>query len=88
METRSRQTKKQILLFQMMKIDATEAMLAATGLEPSPEDREALGRLYDRIKPGVEAMYDLPEARYEVPALGFRAAPKLDDWRGEEPAGS
>jgi hypothetical protein len=59
---------------------AIEAMLSAAGLQPSPEERAALGALYAVFKPGVDALYALPEARYEAPALVFQAAPKLDAW--------
>jgi hypothetical protein len=57
-----------------------DAMLAAAGLAPSPEERAALGEMYAMFKPGVEALYAVPEARYESPALVFQAAPKLAEW--------
>jgi len=59
---------------------AIDAMLDAAGLNPPAEEREALGRLYATFKPGLDALYALPEARYEAPALVFQAAPKLEAW--------
>jgi hypothetical protein len=59
---------------------AIEAMLSAAGLQPSADEREALTVLYETFKPGVDALYALPEARYEAPALVFQAAPKLAAW--------
>jgi hypothetical protein len=59
---------------------AMDAMLAAAGLQPSDDEKAALGQLYATFKPGVDALYALPAARYEAPALVFQAAPKLDAW--------
>jgi hypothetical protein len=57
-----------------------DAMLSAAGLNPSPEEREALAKMYATFKPGIDALYAMPEARYEAPALVFLAAPKLQAW--------
>jgi hypothetical protein len=59
---------------------AIDAMLDAAGLQPSADEREALSKLYATFKPGLDALYALPEVRYEAPALVFQAAPKLDAW--------
>jgi hypothetical protein len=59
---------------------AIAAMLAAAGLAPTAQERAALGEMYAMFKPGVEALYAVPEARYEAPALVFQAAPKLTAW--------
>jgi hypothetical protein len=59
---------------------AVDAMLAAAGLAPSADERVALTAMYAQFKPGVEALYAVPEARYEAPALVFQAAPKLAEW--------
>lgn len=59
---------------------ALDAMLAAAGLSPSPAERTALGEMYAMFKSGVDALYAVPEARYEAPALVFQAAPKLAEW--------
>jgi hypothetical protein len=59
---------------------AIDAMLDAAGLQPAPDERETLAKLYATFKPGLDALYALPAARYETPALIFQAAPKLDAW--------
>ncbi|HWI70534.1 MAG TPA: hypothetical protein VNT55_01165 [Baekduia sp.] len=59
---------------------AMDAMLAAAGLQPSDDEKVALGQLYATFKPGIDALYALPAVRYEAPALVFQAAPKLDAW--------
>jgi hypothetical protein len=60
--------------------ETIDAMLSAAGLDPSPEEREALGKMYATFKPGIDALYAMPEVRYEAPALVFQAAPKLQAW--------
>jgi len=57
-----------------------DAMLLAAGLSVSPGDRRRLLAGYAMLKPGLDALHALPEARYEVPALVFLAAPKLTSW--------
>jgi hypothetical protein len=57
-----------------------DAMLAAAGLSPEATEREDLIATYAMFKPVVEALYAVPEARYEAPALVFQAAPKLTPW--------
>jgi hypothetical protein len=59
---------------------AVDAMIAAAGLSMTPEERERLLEMYALYRPGIEALYALPEARYEAPALVFQAAPKLTAW--------
>jgi hypothetical protein len=59
---------------------AVDAMLAAAGLTVSADERAKLLEMYAMYKPGVAAMYALPETRYEAPALVFPAAPKLGEW--------
>jgi hypothetical protein len=58
-----------------------DAMLDAAGIVATPAEREQLLAMYAQFKPGVDAMYALPEARYEAPALVFQAEPKLTPWR-------
>jgi hypothetical protein len=58
-----------------------DAMITAAGLSPSAAEREGLIATYSGFKPLVDALYAVPEARYEVPALVFQAAPKLTPWR-------
>jgi hypothetical protein len=57
-----------------------DAMIAAAGLSPDATEREDLIAAYAGFKPLVEALYAVPEARYEAPALVFQAAPKLTPW--------
>jgi hypothetical protein len=57
-----------------------DAMLAAAGLSPGAAEREDLIAAYAMFKPAVEALYAVPEARYEASALVFQAAPKLTPW--------
>jgi hypothetical protein len=57
-----------------------DALLAAAGLSPEATEREGLIATYAMFKPVVEALYAVPEARYEAPALVFQAAPKLTPW--------
>jgi hypothetical protein len=57
-----------------------DAMLDAAGIVAAPAEREQLHALYARFKPGIDALYALPEARYEAPALVFQAEPKLTPW--------
>jgi hypothetical protein len=57
-----------------------DVMLDAAGLSAAPQEREQLLAMYEMFKPGVEALYALPEARYEAPALVFQAEPKLTAW--------
>lgn len=59
---------------------AVDAMLGAAGIAPTPEEREQLLDMYTLYRPGIEALYALPEARYEAPALVFQADPKLTQW--------
>ena len=57
-----------------------DAMLEAAGLDPSAEERVAMAEMYHVFKPGVDALYALPECKYEVPALVFDANPPLARW--------
>lgn len=57
-----------------------DAMLDAAGIKPSAEERDQLLEAYALHRPGVAALYEVPDARYEVPALVFQAEPKLAQW--------
>jgi hypothetical protein len=50
-----------------------EAKLQAAGIAPTGVDRDLMLGMFVYFRPLVDAMYDLPEARDELPALGFRA---------------
>jgi hypothetical protein len=60
---------------------AFTAMLEAAGLKPSDAERAELAAAYATFKPGVDALYALPEAKYEDPALVFVSDPHLTPWR-------
>jgi len=55
-------------------------LLAACGLAASADERRALAEIEATLRPGIEALYEVPEARYEVPAPVFRADPELTPW--------
>jgi hypothetical protein len=61
---------------------ALEALLAAHGLTPDPGALDELRSMFPGYARARDALYAVPEARYEVPALVFEAAPKLDPWAG------
>ena len=56
------------------------AMLAAAGLSPSADEMAAFIKDYAFTKMSVAALYAVPEARYEVPALVFDPVPTFADW--------
>lgn len=58
-----------------------DAMLAATGITVSEDERELLVQTFALYRSGIAALHAVEEARYEAPALVFQAAPKLDEWR-------
>lgn len=62
------------------RLATLDAMLDAAGVIAAPAEREELMRLYALFKPGVDALYAVPEARYEAPALVFQADPPLETW--------
>jgi aspartyl-tRNA(Asn)/glutamyl-tRNA(Gln) amidotransferase subunit A len=57
-----------------------DTLLAAAGIDPSVDERVRLTRTYAMERPAIAALYALEEARYESPALVFRAEPKLAEW--------
>lgn len=57
-----------------------DVMLAAAGITVSAKERQRLTDMYGMHRPGIAAMYALPDVRYESPALVFQAAPNLDTW--------
>jgi hypothetical protein len=63
--------------------DATVAvptLLAIAGISPSPEEVEKMIADYPFIRGSAAALYSVPEARYEVPALIFDPVPSFADW--------
>jgi hypothetical protein len=60
------------------------AMLAASGLSPTAEEIAMICAGYAAFRGAVDALYDVPEARYADPALRFRAADtKRTDWASQ-----
>jgi hypothetical protein len=49
-------------------------MLAAAGLSPSEPEVTAMAESYPELRASVNALYEVPGARYADPALRFRAA--------------
>jgi hypothetical protein len=49
-------------------------MLAAAGLSPSEPEVAAMAETYAELRTAVDALYEVPGARYADPALRFRAA--------------
>ena len=56
-------------------------LLAASGLSPATEEAAMMCALYPAFRAAVDALYDVPAARYADPALRFRAADtERTDW--------
>jgi hypothetical protein len=49
-------------------------MLAASGLSPDPDEVAMICAGYPALRAAIDALYDVPEARYADSALRFRAA--------------
>jgi hypothetical protein len=60
-----------------------ERLMAGSGLSPSAEELGRLAKAYLMLQAASEALYAVPEARYEVPGLVFDAAPAFDEWGGK-----
>lgn len=57
------------------------AMLTALGLSPASDEAAMMCAAYPAFRAAVDALYDVPEARYADPALRFRAADTArTDW--------
>jgi hypothetical protein len=61
-------------------VTEVKAMLAAAGLVPTQSELSQIVTMYEGLKPRIEALYAVPEARYESPALVFAPRPKLGSW--------
>jgi hypothetical protein len=59
---------------------AVPTMLAIAGISPSPAEVEKMIVDYPFIRMSAAALYSVPEARYEVPALIFDPVPTFHDW--------
>jgi hypothetical protein len=53
---------------------AVRAMLAASGLSPSPDEVATISTGYPAFRAAVDALYEVAAARYADPALRFLAA--------------
>jgi hypothetical protein len=51
------------------------ALLAAAGISPSAEEVAVLIAEFPERATAIDALYAVPEARYEEPGLVFRAVP-------------
>ena len=60
-----------------------DAMVGALGVVPTIDERRRLVQMYEAFRPLVDALYQVPETRYEFPALVFRAMPELESWDRE-----
>jgi hypothetical protein len=49
-------------------------MLAAAGLYPGEAEVAAIAEAYSELRAFIDALYEVPGARYADPALRFRAA--------------
>jgi hypothetical protein len=61
--------------------DAVRHRLNAAGIVISDEELDVAIDLYRFYRDHMHLLYDGPEVRYSEPALVFRAAPPLEDWR-------
>jgi hypothetical protein len=52
-----------------------DAKLQAASIAPTGVDRDLMLAMFAYFRPLIDAMYELPEARDELPALTFRADP-------------
>ncbi|HVW18920.1 MAG TPA: hypothetical protein VHB30_11800 [Solirubrobacteraceae bacterium] len=55
--------------------EAVDRLLAAAGLDPSEAERDVLAARHAALRPAIDALYDVDEARDEDPAIAFRARP-------------
>jgi hypothetical protein len=63
-------------------IEVVKTLLAAAKLPASEAEIEAYAAGYAAQRAAVDALYEVPEARYVDPALRFRAAARIEDWAG------
>jgi hypothetical protein len=60
--------------------DIVKTMLAVAGLPASDAEIEAYTPAYEMQRLAIDALYEVPEARYVDPALRFRAQGRIEDW--------
>ena len=72
-----------------MSIDVevyVRAAIAEAGLPASEEEIAAWIASYPALRSALASLYAVEEAREEVPAVMFDAAPPLADWRAKADA--
>jgi hypothetical protein len=55
-------------------------LLAAAGLPASEAETAGYAQAYEAQRAAVDALYDVPVARYVDPALRFRAGARIEEW--------
>jgi hypothetical protein len=60
--------------------ETVRALVDAAALRPDAEEMAELVRVYPVFRAGLDALYAVPEARYESPSLVFGAAGPLVEW--------
>lgn len=68
-------------------VERFNAAMKAAGLQAAGSEREEMLEAYAEVRVAVEAMYLLPEARDETPALGFSAVPPNSGWHSARSSG-
>lgn len=74
----------------MTELDLREVVLgrfASAGLAPAAEELDGFVQTHAGSADDLAAMWSLPQARYEVPALRFQADPRFVDWSASGPDG-
>ncbi|GAA3542457.1 hypothetical protein GCM10022222_27680 [Amycolatopsis ultiminotia] len=67
----------------MSEVESTvvvRTLLTAAGLPASESEVAAYAAGYPAQRSGLDALYELPAARYADPALRFRAGATIEDW--------
>ncbi|OXM66649.1 MULTISPECIES: hypothetical protein [Amycolatopsis] len=64
----------------MDDLTMVRGLLAAAGLTATEAELAAYVPAYTGQRASLDALYDVPEARYADPALRFRAGARTEDW--------
>ncbi|TNC23401.1 hypothetical protein [Amycolatopsis alkalitolerans] len=57
-----------------------KTLLSAAKLPASDKEISAYTKAYETQRASVDALYEVPAARYVDPALRFRAGARIKDW--------
>ncbi|KAA9149771.1 hypothetical protein FPZ12_042510 [Amycolatopsis acidicola] len=60
--------------------EVVKTLLAEAKLPASDEEVAVYAAAYEAQRAAVDALYEVPAARYVDPALRFRAAARIEDW--------